>query len=241
MKIKQTEDQRVFFTSDPHYGHKNIVAGVTSWVKPEQWPIPYNEWKHNVKAQYTYDIKIGDTLIETIETHTRQSFCKKMGLRDYGSLEEMNDTLVTRFNETVRATDKLYLLGDVAFGGKDNVGVFMNRLNCKNVYLVYGNHDAHIIRDVNLRGYFNRADYYMDAHIDGQMVCMFHYSARVWENSHKGSWFLYGHSHGSIPEIPNAKTMDVGVDTNDMYPYSFDELKKIMDKRHTMAVDHHGQ
>lgn len=228
MKIQQTEDCKVYFTSDPHFGHKNITGGVTSWIKNQDdpsykpgqlcWPTPYSAW-HDREA--------------------RAAFCRENGVRDFATLEDMNEALVTRFNETVRQTDILFILGDVAFGGRENVGIFMNRLICKNVYLVYGNHDHNIRRDVTLRDYFKRTDSYMEVLIDGQMVCMFHYSARVWDQSHRGSWFLYGHSHGSLAEIPNAKTMDVGVDTNDLYPYSFDELKKIMDKRVPTAIDHH--
>lgn len=228
MKIQQTEDCKVYFSSDPHYGHKNITAGVSSWVKA--WPIPYRDWKNGVF--HTEDI--GVTF-----SQSRQEFCRANGVRDFATLEDMNEALVSRYNETVRQTDILFILGDVAFGGRENVGIFMDRLICKNVYLIYGNHDHNIRRDENLRKYFKRCDSYMEVLIDGQMVCMFHYSARVWDQSHRGSWFLYGHSHGSLAEIPNARTMDVGVDTNDLYPYSFDELKKIMDKRVPTAIDHH--
>lgn len=215
MKIKQGPNSKVYFTSDPHYSHKNIVLGATTWVNP---PVAFNGWP-------SYEQK--------------EIYCKQNGLRPFATLEDMNEALVTRFNETVGQDDVLFMLGDVAFGGTENIGIFMNRLICKNVYLVYGNHDHKIIRDQNLRGYFKRCEYYMEVNVDGQNICMFHYAARVWENSHRGSWFLYGHSHGSLPEMGNHKTMDVGVDTNEMYPYSFDELKRIMDKRSVIEVDHH--
>jgi calcineurin-like phosphoesterase family protein len=51
---------------------------------------------------------------------------------------------------------------------------------------------------------------------------------RTWEKSHYNSWHLFGHSHGKLPSF--GKSFDIGVDTNDFYPYSFDEVKKIMDK-----------
>lgn len=220
--IKIQDGSNVYFSTDPHYGHKNITAGVSDWIK--QWPIPYDKWISGV--------------LDTAG-RTRSEFCKQNGVREFATLEDMNEALVSRFNETVGQDDTLFLLGDVAFGGKDNIAIFMNRLICKNVYLVYGNHDHSIQKSTELQKLFKRCVHYIEALVEGQMICMFHYSARVWDQSHRGSWFLYGHSHGSLPEIDNARTMDVGVDTNNMYPYSFEELKSIMSQRVPTKIDHH--
>ena len=51
---------------------------------------------------------------------------------------------------------------------------------------------------------------------------------RVWNKSHYGSWELYGHSHGTLEPI--GKQLDVGVDTNNFYPYSFEDIKKRLDR-----------
>ena len=42
---------------------------------------------------------------------------------------------------------------------------------------------------------------------------MFHYSCEVWSESHRGSWLLYAHSHGSLPDNLNAKKIDIGMVT----------------------------
>ena len=49
---------------------------------------------------------------------------------------------------------------------------------------------------------------------------------RVWARSHYNSIHLYGHSHGRLDGI--GKSMDIGVDTNNFYPYSLDDILKIM-------------
>jgi len=54
-----------------------------------------------------------------------------------------------------------------------------------------------------------------------------------------GYWHLHGHCHGSLPPS-NLKRLDVGVDTNKMHPYSYEEVKQIMIKRMIVPVDHHG-
>ncbi len=42
--------------------------------------------------------------------------------------------------------------------------------------------------------------------------------------------------------IKNFKTMDVGVDTNNLYPYSISEIIDIMNKKEVLlGVDHHNE
>ena len=67
---------------------------------------------------------------------------------------------------------------------------------------------------------------------------MSHYSHRVWSYSHHGSIHLYGHSHGNLPGF--GRSFDIGVDTNDMKPYSIDEIVKKGLALPILEVDHHN-
>jgi len=49
---------------------------------------------------------------------------------------------------------------------------------------------------------------------------------RTWPKSHYNTWQLFGHSHGKLKGI--GKQLDVGVDTNNFYPYTFEQLKEKM-------------
>ena len=64
--------------------------------------------------------------------------------RQFNSLDEMNNTLVNNINEVVGENDILIHLGDWSFGGFDSIAEFRDRINCKNIHLIYGNHDHHI-------------------------------------------------------------------------------------------------
>ena len=64
--------------------------------------------------------------------------------RNFKTLEEMNDTLVNNINSLVKENDTLWHLGDWSFGGYEQIKIFRDRLNCKNINLVFGNHDQHI-------------------------------------------------------------------------------------------------
>lgn len=204
----------IWFTSDTHFNHAGIVRGTTSWEN-------------------------------------------KKRTRDFDTLEAHNLKLIDNFNLMVKPEDTLYHVGDWSFGGFSSILQFREKLNVETVHLILGNHDHHIERNKEgIQKLFKSVQHYKEISINGQFIVLCHYGMRVWNHSHKGSWMLYGHSHGSLDEmrpetanptwigdeyfIKNYKTMDVGVDTNSLYPYSIDRIREIMLTREVLlGVDHH--
>jgi calcineurin-like phosphoesterase family protein len=227
LKVTQSKDQKLFLMSDPHYSHANICGGTTQWVK---FPIPYKEWEQKGKHD-------GQTLTE---------FCLKNGVRPFSSLSKMNATIVNNINGMVRENDILFCLGDWSFGGKENIPEFRNRIVCKNLHLVYGNHDQHIQDYRNgFQGLFSSTSSYAEVNVDGVMACLFHYKQTIWNKSHRGALHFYGHSHSNAEHCMQGHSMDVGVDnafklTGDYRPFSFDELQALLRNREPNLIDHHG-
>lgn len=68
--------------------------------------------------------------------------------RDFPDLETHNKTIIEAINDTVKPTDKLFLLGDLAFNSE-----FwrLSALHCENIIVVLGNHDypskVHLIQE----------------------------------------------------------------------------------------------
>jgi calcineurin-like phosphoesterase family protein len=50
---------------------------------------------------------------------------------------------------------------------------------------------------------------------------------------------IYGHSHSSLPDDPNALSFDVGVDCHDFKPLSFEQVKMIISRKTWKPTDHH--
>jgi calcineurin-like phosphoesterase family protein len=173
------------------------------------------------------------------------SWSNKDSCRDFELLQHMDDAIANGINSVVEAGDTLFHLGDYAFGDPMYYREFRSRINCANVYLIYGNHDEQIItNNYDLQSLFSGVGFYREATLHGQKIIMSHYGFRVWNQSHYGSWMLYGHSHGSLepsvsgrvinelvnkkrydelrqlangthPKVnANGKTMDVGIDTH---------------------------
>jgi calcineurin-like phosphoesterase family protein len=73
-----------------------------------------------------------------------------------------------------------------------------------------------------------------------------HYPIASWHNMNDGVIHLHGHVH--LPEnkkISQGKAMDVGVDGNNMKPYSLNEIISIMNKQPiaklSLPQDHHEE
>lgn len=167
--------------------------------------------------------------------------------RPFNNEFEMTDILIQNINHHVKYDDILYCLGDWSFGGSENIKKFRDRLNVRTIHLTFGNHDHNIINKNHNRSLFTSCQFYLDKKVNGQRIIMSHYSMRTWDKAHHGSWMLYGHSHGMLPQYidkntnKHYKTMDVGVDTiPEFRPYHFDEIKDFMDKGVDLRVDHHS-
>ena len=164
--------------------------------------------------------------------------------RDFQTIEQMNERLIDGINHHVGQDDTLIMLGDVSFGGFDNIGKFLERLICHNIHLILGNHDHHIENNRDfVKERFLSVQHYMEININDRNFVLCHYPLQSWHGMNKGVIHLHGHVH--LPEnrkFGNGKKMDVGVDGNGMDPYSIDEIIKIMDKRPVafeMNGDHH--
>ena len=74
-------------------------------------------------------------------------------IRDFHSVKEMDEYLVNNWNSVVKPGDKVYHLGDVSFGSKEDFKCLWPRLNGSK-RLVVGNHDD--IKFLSSGGFFKK-------------------------------------------------------------------------------------
>lgn len=172
----------------------------------------------------------------------------ELSTRPFKTLDKMNDAIVNNINDVVGQDDVLIHFGDWSFGGLENIKKFRDRIVCKNIYLMIGNHDHHIENNrEEIRNLFVKVRYLEEFTVNGQMIVACHYPISSWNKVRKGSWLIHGHIHnkGSSRFTGDGKTMDIGMDGHPEFrPYSFEELKNIMDKRPAktgILEDHHGE
>jgi len=142
--------------------------------------------------------------------------------RRFANAAEMDEAILDRVNDLVKTDDELYFLGDFCIGGPKVAVAYRQKIRCKKVYFILGNHDRVIKKIVDQ---FVWVKEIAEVNICHQPIVLCHYAMRVWHHSGRGAWQLYGHSHGKLPAAEGSRSMDVGVDTNDFRPYSFDEIR----------------
>jgi calcineurin-like phosphoesterase family protein len=181
----------------------------------------------------------------TSDWHFRHKKIIEYSNRPFTCVEHMNEEIIGRCNEKVQEDDVLHNLGDVAFdlgGDLDKIYAIRDKIKCRYIHLVLGNHDKLIAKHseqlLKDRVFITITNMNTEVHTKPKVV-MCHYAMRVWEKSHHGVYSLYGHSHGTLEDDPTLLSFDCGVDTNNYYPYSFNDVTRIMKDKMWAPVDHH--
>jgi len=85
----------------------------------------------------------------TADTHFNHKNIIEYCKRPFKDIDEMNNELIKRWNETVSEEDTVFHLGDFSFRG---YWTFRNKLNGK-IILLRGNHDNNeqsVIKEINI-------------------------------------------------------------------------------------------
>lgn len=184
----------VWFTSDQHFGHANIIR-----------------------------------------------YCD----RPFADVEEMNESMIARWNDVVSPADTVWMLGDVAMGPIDESLALIGRLPGRKLLLA-GNHDrCWAGHDRPIDSWTAR---YLDAGFDeihqGQiglelagmpvLACHFPYRGDSHDDDrfvpHRpvdhGDWLLHGHVHERWRQ--HDRMINVGVDVWDFAPVSDGEIARLI-------------
>jgi calcineurin-like phosphoesterase family protein len=165
--------------------------------------------------------------------------------RDFKNLEHMNSTIVNNINNYVMPNDILICLGDWSFGGYDKIREFWDRLSCKNIHLVLGNHDEHIEKNKDgVQGLFKSVSHYNTLLIKEHTFRLMHYPISSWDGLKKGHMHLHGHCHlPTNQRFGKGKRMDVGMDGHPEFrPYNINECISLLKNREISSEiekDHH--
>ena len=194
----QFDANTTFFTSDLHFGHKNIIK-----------------------------------------------YCN----RPFSDLDEMHESMILQWNNTIPEDADIFILGDVAFSmSKTKIKELLNKLNGRK-HLIMGNHDRLNSLPLECFVHISMQDQIVIKNIDEDgnanfTTCILsHYPLMRWAGCSKGVFSLHGHEHGNIPNKEYMlNQMDVGWDTTytkfdghvsemSAHPYSWQDICDAFTKR----------
>ncbi len=177
---------------------------------------------------FTADLHLGHA---NIIRHCDRPFLEEGAIKvSRETVSRHDDALIDAINERVARQDVLWILGDFSLSPLYEARAYRERIRCREINFVRGNHDLPSYENL-----FNRViDQGMIKH-EGRKIWLNHYPMRSWDKAFHGSWHLYGHVHGRLQEEdaanPRLLAKDVGVDVNGYRPVRFDEVVAYMEPR----------
>lgn len=149
----------------------------------------------------------------------------------FESVEHMNEIMIERWNATVKPEDKIYHLGDIALGQKDDWPKIFSRLN-GHKRLILGNHDHK-----DMRRYLPFFEEIMSWRQFKDMPVPFiccHYPLREDTlNGRKSAFCVHGHIHDNLVMKngrPDPLYINVCVERRNYTPVHIEDLMAEMKK-----------
>lgn len=171
--VKISDPSKIFFTSDTHFGHSNIIE------------------------------------------YTHRPFP--------GGVEEMDETMITRWNEVVPEDGIVFHLGDFAFHGAPRYREIASILHGQKI-LILGNHDHRTLK----KDVWSEIHSLLKIKVGSQEVYLSHFPFRSW-----CGWNLHGHIHSGPTQINQYPyQLDIGVDGHDYRPWKWEEIEDKIKEGH---------
>ena len=156
------------------------------------------------------------TTFFTADTHFGDAHVLRVRGHMFTSLEEHDEQLILRWNQTVAPGDEIWHVGDFAAGA--------SRARCAEIFgrlhgvkrLIRGNHDTNRVLDLPWVAVAeSQRTTVWDEGTEWRFF-LAHYAHRAWPGLWRGTRHLYGHTHGTLADT--RRSCDVGVDAWDFRP-----------------------
>jgi calcineurin-like phosphoesterase family protein len=154
--------------------------------------------------------------------------------KEFSSLEEMDETMIERWNERVRNSDVVYHLGDVGFGGWNKLEAILKRLNGQK-RLVMGNHDRYGVSNYSRHFEIKPNGRHFGTDMTGCDVSFMVSHIPLHPESVRNSFStgrvfnLHGHTHQR--KLADSMYLNVCVENTNYAPISLEEVVAELNRR----------
>lgn len=223
-KIKLEGKRKIWFTSDSHYGHKNICRGTT------EWDLKDHGGHLSVRDFDTVE-EMNTALVDSINKYVGEDdYLVHLGDWSFGGIDN-----IWNFRKRINCKNIIEI-----FGNHDHHIV-------NNKELV--NWTLESDRKQYAQQLFESVHSYLELIVtspsaEKKTYNMMHFPLAVWNKAHHNRIMLHGHTHGSFQH--NGRSLDVGVDHafklyGEYRPFSQEDINNFMDKREFEQLSHHNK
>ena len=164
----------------------------------------------------------------TSDLHLGHANVIRFDERPFANIDEMDECIISRWNERVNDEDTVYIIGDVCYRNRLDASWYLRELKGHKI-LVLGNHDNPILLNKKALACLDQVDKMMQV-IDGnKQISLCHYPIAEWNAYFHDSWHIYGHIHNRKEETfeimrKKEHALNAGCMINNYVPVTFDEL-----------------
>lgn len=144
--------------------------------------------------------------------------------RPFAGVEQMDETLIANWNQTVQPQDSVYIVGDFSYNNGLTPTQYLSRLNGR-LHLIRGNHDTGLEDAEKLLDYCESVTDFLEIDDGSSHILLCHYPIL----HEKGGYMIHGHIHNQrnhafqiLKQLP--KVLNAGVDINFYRPVTLPEL-----------------
>jgi calcineurin-like phosphoesterase family protein len=173
----------IYFTSDWHLWHKNVLL-----FDKQRWDVfLWPDLRKEINDVWRDSSKTKEEILEIRKPYD-EVMTKAMHAHDLYILNKINSL---SWNDTV------YFLWDLCFSRNKKYMSYIKEMimssKCS-IHWVYWNHDHK--KEIKFFGdCFDIAQYYIQKNINWRLYCMMHYPIESWNRKHHWSIMIHGHLH----------------------------------------------
>lgn len=221
--LKITETNKVWFTADTHYYHKNITHGESNWPDKETSCRKFNttqEMSRHLVSQINKYVKKTDILIH-------------LGDWSFGGTQN-----IWNFRKQLDVEYIILLLGNHDTNIQRNIILpNVHRQVPYSSILIDGpginQEDSEYPDYVEAQELFREVENYCEIMVGKDLFCCMHYPMEEWNDRHHKSYMVHGHQHGK--NTYKEGRLDVGMDNalkllGEYRPFSYEEVKQFLKK-----------
>ena len=188
---------------------------------PGTFLLALSQMKNTKKGENAVNYYISDP-------HLGHENIIRMCQRPFASIDEMDDCIMTHWNETVTNADTIFILGDLTFKAERDPEWYLSRLKGKKV-LIVGNHDRNWCTGAVAQKYFREIHNLHYIHDGKEELVLCHYPLMSWPHitrAHMG----FGHIHNTTKQSfwpliqQNPLMLNAGVDVNHFRPVTLSQM-----------------
>lgn len=134
------------------------------------------------------------------DMHLGHANILRLSNRPFKNVEEMDKKLIENWNNVVKETDDVYIVGDLIYKSQKGYEDYLSKLNGRK-HLIVGNHDIKMLKNQDIiNKYFVSVNDILTVNDGKYTIILCHYPLAEWNGFFRNTYHFFGHIHNNKNE-----------------------------------------